>query len=331
MKGKLAKVYGLLIPFAIVSILLFMLAWLPRFYPQIAGQISLPHIQRAIQNLLSERSAQLIAMVIAAVMLSLSALAFQTLTGNRILTPAALGFDAIYAVSQTLIVATLGYVHVLFTNAYLNFILTSGLMVGIVFLMYSLVLRKHKNNMVLLLLIGIIISSLAASISNVIQASMSEDAFFSVKAITSVTITSINADLVLVLLPVMIVISYLMFSRHQTYDVMALGEAQATNLGVDYPRMSRYILFLVALAVALATALVGPLSFLGLLAVNLARELTKRYEHKHLFMISVLLAIIFLFFGQALVELTGYKTTVTTLIALIGGVYMIYLLLRKKD
>jgi iron complex transport system permease protein len=327
--NKTKRLYVILIGVTLFALLAFMSAWLVRYYPQVIGRTHLPSVQKAIRNILSERSGQMVAMLVSAILIAFSSLAFQTITGNRILTPAALGFDAIYAVTQTLMVTLLGFVSVVLTNVYLNFVISTAVMIGIVFLMYSLVLRKSKNNIIFLLLIGIIISSLAGSVSNVIQAAMSDDAFFSVQALTNVTITNINRDLVYVLAPIMILISVFLFLPHKTYDVMALGEEQATNLGVNYQKQSRITLVLIALSVAVATALVGPLSFLGLLAVNLARELSKRYEHKHLFLFSAFLAIIFIFLGQVLVELTGYQTTVTTIISLVGGGNMIYLLLRK--
>jgi iron complex transport system permease protein len=331
MKKRTVNLYIILGVLALLALLAFYFAWLPRYYPQIVGKTHLPHIQRALANIFKERTAQLVAMLMSSILIAFSALAFQTTTNNRILTPSSLGFDSIYAVTQTLLVSSLGFISIFFTNTYLNFLLTTLVMIVIVLVMYSLVLRKNKNNIVLLLLIGIIISSLASSVSNVIQAMMSDDEFYSVQAITNVSITNINGALVYGVIPVMLVTIILLFRPHKTYDVMALGEEHATNLGVTYARTSKYILILVALAVAVSTALVGPLSFLGLLAVNLAREMSKRYEHKHLFIFSALIAIIFLFFGQALVEVTGYRTTVTTLISLIGGGYMIYLLLRKKD
>lgn len=58
-------------------------------------------------------------------------------------------------------------------------------------------------------------------------------------------------------------------------DVLLLGRAQAINLGVNYTQMTRMLLILVALMVAIATALVGPITFLGLLTINLAHELIK--------------------------------------------------------
>ncbi len=52
-------------------------------------------------------------------------------------------------------------------------------------------------------------------------------------------------------------------------DVLTLGKAQAINLGVDYDRCVRRLLLGVTLCIAIATAMVGPISFLGLIIANL--------------------------------------------------------------
>ena len=53
--------------------------------------------------------------------------------------------------------------------------------------------------------------------------------------------------------------------------MLTLGKAQAINLGVDYDRCVRRLLLGVTLCIAIATAMVGPISFLGLIIANLAR------------------------------------------------------------
>ena len=56
-------------------------------------------------------------------------------------------------------------------------------------------------------------------------------------------------------------------------DVLTLGKDQAINLGVDYDRCIRRLLLGVTLCIAVATAMVGPISFLGLIIANLSRQL----------------------------------------------------------
>src|SRR5690606_42117233 len=59
-------------------------------------------------------------------------------------------------------------------------------------------------------------------------------------------------------------------------DVLALGREHAIALGVNHRLMVSVTLLLVILMVALSTALVGPVSFFGLIVANLAYLLIDR-------------------------------------------------------
>ena len=114
-------------------------------------------------------------------------------------------------------------------------------------------------------------------------------------------------------------------------DVITLGKAQAINLGVDYDRTVRRLLLGVVLCIAIATAMVGPISFLGLIIANLGRQLMKTYRHTHLILSSALIGMLVLVAGQCLVEhVFAYAIPVSVFITVGGGVYFLYLLLTKK-
>lgn len=88
---------------------------------------------------------------------------------------------------------------------------------------------------------------------------------------------------------------------------------------------------IVSILVSISTALVGPITFLGLLVVNLAREFTRRYEHKYLMVTSSLLGIIALVGGQLVVErIFNFGTPISVIINFIGGIYFIKLLLKEN-
>ena len=88
---------------------------------------------------------------------------------------------------------------------------------------------------------------------------------------------------------------------------------------------------IVAILVSVSTALVGPITFLGLLVVNLAREFLNTYEHKYLFIGSSLISIVALLGGQLLIErVFNFSTPISVVINLIGGVYFLYLLLKEN-
>ena len=95
--------------------------------------------------------------------------------------------------------------------------------------------------------------------------------------------------LIILIIIVVMLIPYL--------DVLLLGRSQAINLGVSYETMTRILMILVAVLVSVSTALVGPITFLGLLTVNLAHEIMKTYEHKYILPATICLSWISLFLG----------------------------------
>src|SRR5690606_22680879 len=129
-----------------------------------------------------------------------------------------------------------------------------------------------------------------------------------------------------------ILIVSLYFLRLAKYlDVLSLGRDQAINLGVDYDYVVKRLLIVVAILISVATALVGPITFLGLLVVNVAYQFMKTYRHRYLMAGSVLISIIALVGGQLIVErVFTFSTTLSVIINFIGGVYFIFLLLKES-
>ncbi|MDR2266577.1 MAG: iron chelate uptake ABC transporter family permease subunit [Christensenellaceae bacterium] len=75
------------------------------------------------------------------------------------------------------------------------------------------------------------------------------------------------------------------------------------------------------------------LTFLGLLAVNIARELFKTAATSILLATSSLVAVLALVFGQGISELLQGTVPLTVIIDIVGCSYMFYLILMriKKD
>src|SRR5699024_6001443 len=81
-----------------------------------------------------------------------------------------------------------------------------------------------------------------------------------------------------------------------------------------------------------ATALVGPIVFLGLLVVNLSYEFMKTFRHQYIILGAIFISIIALIGGQFIVEkLFSFETTISVIINFVGGIYFIYLLLKENQ
>ena len=283
-------------------------------------------------RILGRSGASLLGMAVSATLIAVVSLAFQTITENRVLTPSMLGFDSVFLATQSLLVyfaASVGFMARVFANPYGNFFVTTGIMLIISMLMYGLMLRKDKNHIIFLLLFGLILSSIVQSFTNYIEVLLDPQQFQQLKAVTTVSVTNMNERIILLAAPAMVLLTLLFVRRSREFDVMLLGENNAKSLGVPYTRQVNQTLFLIAFGMAVTTALIGPLTFLGLLAVNIARELFKTYRHAILFWGSILTSILFLVLGQGIVELLRYAAPVTVLIDLAGGAYRIILIMKE--
>jgi iron complex transport system permease protein len=317
---------------SIISALLYVFLWMltTRYDLFPSDPVRRAQMARAIRNITQRKTIQLIAMIVSAVLIASTSLVFQTLTHNRILTPSLIGFDSIFITVQTLIIFLFTSKSLFYTNIYINFFISAGLMIFISMLMYALILRKNRNNLIFLLLVGMILSTLSRSLANFLQTIMNPDEFQSIVIRTEVSVSNMNTGIIIIAIPILIVILGLIFNEIKALDVMTLGEAQATGLGVSYQQKMNLHLIYIAVAMSVATAMIGPISFLGLIAVNASRELLKTYRHRELLILSSLIAITFLVLGQTIIVETGYLTTVTVWMSLVGGLYMIYLILKEN-
>lgn len=323
---KFKKRFIVLTLLTLLSIIIFMIIWILKYKELIFNNNI--NITNALINITRRRFIQMVAIIISSILIAISTLSFQTITQNRILTPSILGFDSIFIITQTLIVALFGSFSIFLASDYLNFLVSTSLMIIIVFLMFLFVLRKNKNNIVLLLLIGLVITQLASSITSFIQVFMNPEDFQNVLSLTNVNINAINEGLVLLSLPMMLILLWLFYKENKILDVMSLGEDNAINLGINYKKEVNKTLIYITISIAISTALVGPLSFLGLLVVNGAKEMFKSNKHKKLMLVSSMLAVLSILGGQVILDLINFKTPVTVLINLMGGIYLLYILIK---
>jgi len=295
-----------------------------------AWRLGVPMTATAFESILSRSVPAIVGMVGSAFLIALVSLSFQTITESKILTPSMIGFDAIFMGTQTLIVFIFGTTTQLFINPFINYLISAGAMVVISFLMYRSVLRKSKNNTVFLLMFGLVLSGLISNGARYLQTIMTVYEFNHVQAAINVTVNNMNTTIIYLVVPLMALLSIVIVWRHRIYNVMTLGAKQARGLGVDYERELHLNLILIAIGMSLATALIGSLTFLGLLAVNFARMILKTHRHLELFLASGLVAALALLLGQTTVELLEGAVPVTVIINLVGCSYIFYYIIKDN-
>lgn len=278
---------------------------------------------------ISKRIPKLLAMIITGGAIAFSSLIFQTLTNNRILTPSILGLDSLYGLSQTFVVFIFGAGSIFMINVKLNFIVSVSLMILNSLLLYKFVFKKN-NNIFFLLLVGTVLGILFKSLSTFMQVLIDPNEYQALQGKLFANFNNVNVDILIIAIIIILIVFAFVYDDIKKLDALLLGREQSINLGIDYDKFSKKILLIVAVLVSVSTALVGPVTFLGLLVVNLSYQFMNSYKHKYLIIASIFISILALVGGQFFVErVFNYSSTVSIIINFIGGVYFIYLLLRE--
>lgn len=281
---------------------------------------------------LYRRIPKVYAMILTGGAIGFSSLIFQTVTNNRILTPSILGIDSLYVLIQTTVVFLLGSSSVIMSNGNINFIIAIVSMLLFSSLIYKFIFKKGSKNIFTLLLVGVVCGTLFGSLTTFMQVLIDPVEFQVVQDKMQASFNNINTDLLFISSVVIIVCIGYVYDYLKILDVMALGRDEAINLGVDYDKMVKKILVVVVLLTSVATALVGPITFLGLLVVNIARQLIVTYKHSILGIATILISVISLIGGQLLVEqLMNFGVSVSIIINFIGGIYFIYLVMKERN
>lgn len=280
---------------------------------------------------LSVRTPKVIAIILTGGAIAFSSLIFQTITNNRILTPSVLGLDSLYMLIQSVIIFVLGSTSAFIINDNLNFILCVLLMIVFSGLLFKQLFKKERNDIMRLLLIGMIFGTLFGSLTSFVQMVIDPNEFMFIQDKMFASFNNINTDILLISFLTIVAIGIYSVKYLKIWDVLSLGRDNSINLGVDYDKVIKKMLIIVSILISVSTALVGPITFLGILVVNLAREFLKTFEHLYLIIASTLLSVLALIGGQLIVErLLNFGTPIGVIINFVGGFYFIYLLLKEN-
>lgn len=277
------------------------------------------------------RVPKLMVMLITAFCIGGASLVFQSIINNTIVTPCLLGMNSLYSLIHTAVVFFLGSGSLIALNANLSFAVDLVLMGIIATLIYSYLFKKTKHNVLYVLLAGTVMSTFFSSAQTTLTRVMDPNEYDTLLAALVASFSNINTSIIVFSVILMAIVVFALRRELKLLDVITLGKEQAINLGVDYDRTIRRLLLGVTLFIAIATAMVGPISFLGLIIANLSRQLFKTYRHTYLIVGSALIGMVILVGGQLVVEhVFTYSIPISVFITVGGGIYFLYLLMRQR-
>ena len=291
----------------------------------------LPGLGPKWQFVLNLRATRLAGLVLVGVAIAVATILFQTVARNRILTPQIMGLDALFVFLQTLLVSALGPVGFAALPATAKFGGEVALLIVASLALFGTLLGRGAQDVPRMILTGVILGVLFRSLAGFLSRVMDPNAYVIVQAEAAASFSRVNAELLPFAAVATAGAAGAALWLAPRLDVLALGRATAVSLGIAHDRLVLAVLALVAVLVAVATALVGPLAFLGLLVAALARPLAGSDRHLPVLVTAMLLAALMLVAGQSLFErVLGQQSTLPAVVEFAGGLVFLFLLLRGR-
>lgn len=288
------------------------------------------NLQGNVAYILKHRGQILATMVLVAFACGISTLLFQTITQNRILTPSVMGLESLFVLLQTLLVFFLNIAGLGMFGSIGQFVGEAALLMLFATLLYRWLLSGTGLDLHRVLLIGLVFGTLFRSSAGLMQRLLSPGEFAVLQSRIFATFTRADSDVLMISGVIIALITLVVWRMRHRLDVIALGSNTATALGIPYKRYVTGLLLLISVLVAISTALVGPMTFLGLLIVNLTYPLMGSWRHSYLLPGSIMIGMITLIGGQLVLErVFGMAGTLSVVIEFVGGGLFIYLLLKK--
>ncbi|WP_412036316.1 iron chelate uptake ABC transporter family permease subunit [Bacillus pacificus] len=277
------------------------------------------------------RIVAIVAMIIAAVCHSLSTVAFQSITNNKIITPSLLGFESLYSAIHTSTIFFFGASALINFTGIGPFLFQIFVMVLMSLILYGWLLSGKYGNLQLMLLVGIIIGAGLNSMSTFMRKLLAPSEFDLLQAKLFGSVNHADPAYFPIVIPMIIIVAVLIFAHSKNLNVLSLGKDVATSFGVKYQPSVIYTLVLVAILMSISTALIGPLTFYGFLVATLSYQAAATYDHRYIFPMAF--AIGFLIMTSAyflMYHVFNAQGVVSVIIELFGGIIFLTIVLRKR-
>ena len=277
------------------------------------------------------RLGKLVSLILIAYTIAVSTVLFQTVSNNRILTPSIMGFDQLYILIQTVVVYFVGSTVIYGVSDEVRFIAVALILTLFATSLFTWLFSGTIKGLHMTLLIGVVFGGLFFSLRMLLQLQLNPDEAVNLTDVMFANFNRFNTNLIGIAVIIVVIVSLIGWRMRYLFDVLTLGRDMAINLGVDYKQAVTRILVLVSIMVAVSTALVGPVTFFGLLVASLAYQFTPTAKHMSVLPVAILLSIIFLVGGQFILEqLFNMASRLSFIIEFVGGIVFLTLLIKGK-
>lgn len=181
-----------------------------------------------------------------------------------------------------------------------------------------------------LALTGVALSACWASLTDYLMLSRPQDVNSALLWLTG-SLWGRDWSFVKIAAPLLILFLPLSLRFCRDLDLLALGDARATTLGVSVPRIRLLVLLLAVAMTSTGVAVCGPISFIGLVVPHMVRSITGG-RHRWLLPVSAMTGALLLVVADLLARTIHppLELPAGVLTAIIGAPWFVWLLVRMR-
>ena len=282
------------------------------------------------------RLPQAVTAIFAGAALSVAGLLMQTLFRNPLADPSMLGISSgagLGVAITILLTGVIGNSALSTMGIWSNLGVSLAAFIGATLvLMLILGFSSRVRNMTTLIIIGLMVSYLAGSLTDIMKFfSMKEDIHaFVIWGMGSFSAVG-TSKLMFFSISIIIGLFASLFMT-KNLNINLLGDLYAENLGLNVKRNSLFIVLVSGYLTAIVTAFCGPIAFLGLAIPHLTRFIFRTSDHKVLVPATMLIGMVICLLCNLVARMPGFEGNlpINAVTAFIGAPVVIWVILRKR-
>ena len=190
-------------------------------------------------------------------------------------------------------------------------------------------ISTHIKDIMVILILGIMISSGVSAIVQILQYLSAEEALKSFVVWTMGSLGDDTATQLALLLPAVAAGAALGIAAIKSLNMLLLGENYARSMGLDLRRSRSIILLSTTLLAGTVTAFCGPIGFIGLAMPHVARVIFRNADHRTLMPAAALTGAASLLLCDMVAKLLALP--VNSITALLGIPVVIWVVVRNRN
>ena len=266
--------------------------------------------------------------------LSIAGMMMQTLFQNPMAEPYILGVSsgaslgvAICILGKSLF--SLGFQDYLTGNiAIILFALAGSVLVMFIILGIS----QRIKQIATLLIVGLMFSSFTSAFVNVLAYFSTAEELKKFTFWNLGSLGNISWQQIYFIVPILCAALAGSFLLNKSLNTLLMGEGYARSMGLNIKRIKFLIILVTCLLVAVCTAFVGPIAFIGLAVPHITRIIYKTTNHFQLFTGNMIIGAFILITCDIICQLPGeqFVLPINAVTSILGAPLVIYLILRNR-